>query len=138
MTEEHDWLEKLDEIFNFHQNIIDIMLRHRHDDNTCHVSQMTIAKGLGVSQTLVSMTLQKLYREGSVEQFKKRQYIVRHADLKKEGLYPKLVKMLAMYVVSPELLQLSYNAQAEFFGVETREIQEFWGYMKYVSDNFAE
>lgn len=131
MAENSDPKKKFLQLFMKYQNIINYMKEKKDEDNICNVSQIEIAKALGISQTLVSKCLIRLERSDEcIVKLKPGIYLIKHTDMVHYGPFKKVMDYCIETQKNPNISSLSYIEQGKLLGMSSDEIKMVNGYIQ--------
>lgn len=115
--------------FKKYQDIIDIMNDNKDVNSICNITQKEIANKLDISQSLVSKCLIKLeISDKCIEKLEPGIYKINHTDMKKYGLYPKVIKYIYAVMKYKDFLEFKLEERAEMLKISKDEVIMANGY----------
>lgn len=115
--------------FKKYKNIINIIDKHKGDDEISKISQSDIAKKLNISPSLVSKCIRRLERSDKcIEKIKAGLYKVNHIDLIKYGPQRKFLEYSSAIMKDTNFLKLSIEERATILGMSKEEVIMANGY----------
>ena len=115
--------------FKKYQDIIDIMNDNKDINSICNITQKEISKKLNISQSLVSKCLIRLERSDKcIEKLESGVYKINHTDMKKYGVYPKVIKYIYSAIKYKDFLEFKLEERAEILRMSKDEVIMANGY----------
>ena len=110
--------------FQKYQDVLDILVAHRREDDLSYITQHELGSQLRISQTAVSQALNKLYRFGPcVTPVGKGVYHVLQTDAFRYGPFHYVHLYLEAVQTTPSLWLERFEVQAERFGWSLSDLQ---------------
>lgn len=115
--------------FKKYQDIVDIMNDNKDINFICNITQKEIAEKLNISQTLVSKCLIRLEQSDKcIEKLEPGVYKINHIDMKKYGVYPKVIKYIYAAMKYKDFLEFKWEEKAEMLRMSKDEVIMANGY----------
>lgn len=113
--------------FNAAQALVNTMEKYRENDGLCHITQTKLADLIGYSQGFITQIIKRLNTEDiCIEKMAPGQYRLYYTDLRKQGTFHALFRLMEKYETDQTFLKAQKEAEiARDFGITERTVKMF-------------
>lgn len=113
-----------------HQYFLDVLLRFKDSDGICKVTQTELMEATGRGWTWITKAINRLNTEDTcVEKIAKSQYIVHYEDLRTNGIYSLIFKMMCDSYENPDIIRKSDFSIMDTYHCSRKTVQMYRAYM---------
>ena len=114
-----------------HQRLVNILVDARDEDNVSHLSQLEMAKLVGLSQTWVVQAIKRLNTEDTcIEMIAPMKYVVHYTDILDRGVFSEIMTLFIDCCQNLELFNDNDSSIAKKRCLNIKTVQMFKAYLR--------